>query len=921
MAAWARERVELHGYGEVQLRALSDGWRGERWFPSQWANVLNLELEVDLAPQGFGPFDQVGLFARGEVRYDCVWTSACGLSRPFKLFGDRANRAPENLTDAVFPGLSGRLAFEPPSRIHGESGRLVSPLDIPPIDGLKRLGAPNFDPTFAPVLDVRVAVKKIEGSIAPELFPQGPWHPEDDVRPLGSLRANPSRTLPLPLRPAVPDASPDPTAPQGLFVPSLPLRGRIADFDSFDQHLSQSELAWNHGAGQDENELRELFLDLEASDGRLWLRAGRQVIVWGKTELFRSSDQFNPQDLALTSLPSLEESRLALWALRGVWSFYEVGPFQDVRLELAANYDEFEPVDLGRCGEPYTIWLLCAKTFGLFAHGLLGSGIAGEERPPDPWDSTRGLEGGARVEFRWGRFSFAVTDFYGFDDAPVVDFFHEYTRRVDPASGAPLDLLGNPLAPETALGLGSGNRQLFDVFCSASVGVAAAVLPDNPAIAERCLLDLPNSQDTVIPGAGFATPVFALSQVLGGTAGGEVIAELIITTATGMPADVTLAELVKDPADGASPLGPSGATSFLSDAQEALLGCGPLYQSDCDVEGIDLFHAEASVLLQAFPQFEPGAPVATRFVGGRLVVLPGARAPDDPDYRMEVDGTPPPGFRTEMGAVSFNFLQFLTALGAASPLDEDCDPASPVTCLFVRGVFDVSGVQRPERRAGGDGRLGRRDFLWHGGSEIVFRYEKRNVLGFAMDFAEDRTKSSWGFELTWVDDTPFAVTDAPRGFSRTDSYNLTVSVDRPTFVNFLNPGRSFFLNMQWFLRWIDDYRGDGAFRTHGPFTALGTFTVATGYVQDRLLPAVTFVHDLRSASGGAIGQVTYRFSSNFSTTAGVAIFYGGPEKSPIPLRQAAVRNNGGGFQQRVRFEGLSPVAERDEIFLVLRYTF
>ena len=81
---------------------------------------------------------------------------------------------------------------------------------------------------------------------------------------------------------------------------------------------------------------------MEFFDSRLWVRAGRQNIVWGKTELFRTTDQFNPVDLALASLPSLEESRIALWSVRGVWSFYDIGPLEDVRLELAANLADIE---------------------------------------------------------------------------------------------------------------------------------------------------------------------------------------------------------------------------------------------------------------------------------------------------------------------------------------------------------------------------------------------------------------------------------------------------------------------------------------------------------------------------------------------------------------------------------------------------
>jgi hypothetical protein len=61
---------------------------------------------------------------------------------------------------------------------------------------------------------------------------------------------------------------------------------------------------------------------------------------------------------------------------------------------------------------------------------------------------------------------------------------------------------------------------------------------------------------------------------------------------------------------------------------------------------------------------------------------------------------------------------------------------------FVRGVFGIAGARRPDIRAGGNGNFGRRDFSWAGGSEIRMRYEKRNVLGFAADFAEDRTKTN-----------------------------------------------------------------------------------------------------------------------------------------------------------------------------------
>jgi len=247
----------------------------------------------------------------------------------------------------------------------------------------------------------------------------------------------------LPLRPA-PDRSNllklDPLVAQGLYIPS---RGMVEalqtiDFDDHEFNISQIDRAFNHGASQsDTYEVKEAYLDMEFLDSRLWVRAGIQNIVWGKTELFRTTDQFNAQDMAIASLPSLEESRIGLLSARAVYSFYDVGPLQDVRFELAANFDRIKPADLGACGEPYTIDVVCGATFGLAIHGVAGIGLAGVDRPPSGWDDVKGVEFGGRLEFRWDRFSFAITDFYGYNDFPYPDPIFFYERNVDPNSGRP----------------------------------------------------------------------------------------------------------------------------------------------------------------------------------------------------------------------------------------------------------------------------------------------------------------------------------------------------------------------------------------------------------------------------------------------------------------------------------------------------
>jgi hypothetical protein len=963
-------RWRIGGFVEAQLRTLSDGFDADDWYLSQWAWVLNLEPELEIAPNGWGPFDSISAFARIEVRYECAFTG-CGLSTSFKHFGDRARRAPaRNWADgetlqsigAIDLGELGRER----ERVHGDGLKLLPITENPGFQPFYDVGIEKktVAEAFGPLMEDEFSWKSVPGPVESLAVPLGPWNVDSKIRPYGALAGEPSSTLPLPFRPKSGD----------LYTPTERLRDRLDDFDSFDQNFSESELAWNHGGSQDEYELKEVYLDLEMFDSRLWLRLGKQNIVWGKTELFRTTDQFNPVDIGLASLPSLEESRIALWSVRGVWSFYDLGPFDDVRLELAVLLDDFEPIDTGRCGEPYTVWPICLKSSALWAHGASGFGIAGEEHPPDPWDSSQGVEFGARLEWRWSRFSFALTDFYGYDDVPAIRLFNEYQRKVDPATGRPLDSLGRPLTPENALRFHPANRQGLDLGCKAAQGFGKNALialtggmGEIPDASERCILDILNLQEEIVltaPELGglsvTAAPTNAFGALLSGQIGGNflliaaqegLVAAVVALFGTGLPQQ--LAPLNRDPDDGPSGggafgtdaellpglLGTSNLSYYLTDQQEALLGCGTFYLTDCDVDGVDAFNAEGSVLLQSFPGFKRN-PVATRYQEGRLLILPGARGPADRGYDPRVDGCVDPGSdgkapagycaganqilidgrvaRSEMAALSANCVKTLAVLGIAEG-DEQCDLDRPATCAAVRAVIALSGSQRPEVQAGGNGRFGRRDWTWHGGGEASIFYPKRNVLGFSFDVAEDLFKSSWGVEFTWIHDSTFASNTSSDLTQRADVYNLTVSVDRPTFINFLNSNRTFFLNSQVFFRVLPEH--DSSFDTNGPLTVLATFTVATGYYQDRLLPATTFVHDFASASGGAIYQITYRFNDAFSATIGALAFYGGPERNRIPRHPIALFDTTTEFEMRTRYEGLSAISERDELFLRLRYTF
>jgi len=142
-------------------------------------------------------------------------------------------------------------------------------------------------------------------------------------------------------------------------------------------------------------------------------------------------------------------------------------------------------------------------------------------------------------------------------------------------------------------------------------------------------------------------------------------------TATGIVV-IPYVPLVADPGD-------AGLDATLTADQQALLGCGPDWGTDCDAEGIDLTKAATSVLLQSFPGIV-GGPIAVR----------GARGPGDPGYDPSVDGsadglvqpfTSTP-FASEMAALSWNMLMTLVAFSQAPDPDAvapgEFDPNDPL---------------------------------------------------------------------------------------------------------------------------------------------------------------------------------------------------------------------------------------------------
>lgn len=151
--------------------------------------------------------------------------------------------------------------------------------------------------------------------------------------------------------------------------------------------------------------------------GPVFLRVGRQNLSWGETDVFRLLDQINPLDASFGGfLVPLDERRVPLDMLRGVYGFGSRGPFAEVNLEgyVALDDEVAEPVPTG---SPWST-----------------------PNPPGiksfvkkPARNLTDARGGGRVIGVLGDFTFSVAHFYTYLDVATL-------RVMTPTKKPPINL-------------------------------------------------------------------------------------------------------------------------------------------------------------------------------------------------------------------------------------------------------------------------------------------------------------------------------------------------------------------------------------------------------------------------------------------------------------------------------------------------
>ncbi|WP_234086545.1 DUF1302 family protein [Azonexus sp. R2A61] len=105
--------------------------------------------------------------------------------------------------------------------------------------------------------------------------------------------------------------------------------------------------------------IRELYATktYDLADGKsLFLKLGRQQVVWGRTDLFRVLDVINPVDYSRNNIyDELSDIRIPMWMIQAEYRMGASETMQDRNLQFIWNIDKFRANNLGQCGTPNTI--------------------------------------------------------------------------------------------------------------------------------------------------------------------------------------------------------------------------------------------------------------------------------------------------------------------------------------------------------------------------------------------------------------------------------------------------------------------------------------------------------------------------------------------------------------------------------------
>ena len=105
--------------------------------------------------------------------------------------------------------------------------------------------------------------------------------------------------------------------------------------------------------------VRELYVkktfDLDGGKN-VFLKLGKQQVVWGRSDLFRVLDVINPVDYSRNNIyDELSDIRIPMWIAQAEYRMGASDTMQDRNFQVVWNVDKFRANNLGQCGSPNVI--------------------------------------------------------------------------------------------------------------------------------------------------------------------------------------------------------------------------------------------------------------------------------------------------------------------------------------------------------------------------------------------------------------------------------------------------------------------------------------------------------------------------------------------------------------------------------------
>jgi hypothetical protein len=104
--------------------------------------------------------------------------------------------------------------------------------------------------------------------------------------------------------------------------------------------------------------IREAYVTntFKADGGDVFVKFGKQQVVWGRTDLFRVLDVINPVDYSRNNIyDELQDIRIPMWIAQAEYRMGASENMQDRNLSVVWNFDQFRPNNLGQGGTPNSI--------------------------------------------------------------------------------------------------------------------------------------------------------------------------------------------------------------------------------------------------------------------------------------------------------------------------------------------------------------------------------------------------------------------------------------------------------------------------------------------------------------------------------------------------------------------------------------